>query len=526
MKKILIIVLLTLPTVSYMTRFGVWTTHDFHFFRQYEFNLCFREGSFPCRWAPDAGLGFGEPLFNYYGQFTYWLGQLFIQLGLSITASVKLLFLLSLVLSSLSMYLLARLFWSPTGALVSSLFYVYAPYRAVDAWVRGALPESLAFIYYPLILYSLEKKRYLVFSLLVSALLLTHNLSLFMFAPFLAVWWLVRSRDWKFIPALGLVFPLAAFYLLPVFFESHLVTLSRVTSDYYAYQLHFTTLSQLFLSRFWGYGGSTWGLNDTMSLSVGHLHWLIPIIVLIYSTFKYLTLHPSPESGEGTKGRGTKEIWLFTSLAFIAVFLTHGKSEFLWKIIPGMSYVQFPWRFLSISTLFFSLAAGTVKLPRHLHLCLILVIILFNFSFFRPDIWRSVSDSEQFSGPLWDEQRSSALSDFWPTNAALPTTFAPHLPELVSSGAHKQTYYLNLASPTQIIFSTVYFPGWHLYSQGTKIALSHPSGLITASLPPGSQTYELIFQDTPPRTAGNLLSLLSLALVLLFVLKSKFYAKH
>ena len=64
-----------------------------------------------------------------------------------------------------------------------------------------------------------------------------------------------------------LVFLLSGFYLLPVIFESYLVTVGQTTQNYYNYRIHFTTLYQLFISRFWGYGGSTWGPNDTMSFS-------------------------------------------------------------------------------------------------------------------------------------------------------------------------------------------------------------------------------------------------------------------
>ena len=56
---------------------------------------------------------------------------------LSVLDSVKANFILSILASSMAMYFLARKFWSNTGALVSALFYAYAPYRAVDVWVRG-----------------------------------------------------------------------------------------------------------------------------------------------------------------------------------------------------------------------------------------------------------------------------------------------------------------------------------------------------------------------------------------------------
>ena len=77
--------------------------------------------------------------------------------GVNILANtVKITLGLSLVVSGWLMYLFARKYWGNLGGLISGLFYVYAPYRAVDVWVRGALPESLAFVFYPLILLMLD----------------------------------------------------------------------------------------------------------------------------------------------------------------------------------------------------------------------------------------------------------------------------------------------------------------------------------------------------------------------------------
>src|SRR3989344_2960644 len=391
MKKALLIILLSRPAFGLMLQPGVWTMHDFHLFRQYEFDLCAKEFVFPCRWARDSSLGFGQPMFVFYGQSPYWLGQLFVFSGFQIIDSVKITFILSLVLSGLAMFLLARNFWGDKGALISALFYIYAPYRAVDVWVRGALPEALAFIFFPLILYFLETKRYLLLSGSLALLLITHNLSLYMFLPFLGLWWLLRSRDLKVIHSGLLALLLSAFYWLPVVVEGSWINLSSTTQNYYTYAHHFTSLFQLFISRAWGFGGSVWGPNDTMSFSVGHLHWLVPLLILSIMLLKK------------TSKKILYLISYFLFLALFALFLTHGKSEILWKIIPGMSFVQFPWRFLTMAGLFLALAAGTV-----IHLtkntlvlsALLITLVLINGQFFRPDIWRGVDDRQQFSQSL------------------------------------------------------------------------------------------------------------------------------
>ena len=511
-KLLLLLLLLLLPTFGLMLRRGIYTMHDFHVFRQQQFEKCLiQTKTFPCRWSPDAGMGYGEPVFNFYGQFPYWLGQMIRLSGLSILNTVKANFILTIVTSAVAMYFLTRKLWSNTGALISAVFYAYAPYRAVDVWVRGALNESLAFVFFPLILLSIKefistnKNKYLFWLILsLSGLTITHNLSLLIFAPFAIIWtifwWWQSNRSIHLIYDLtsaGLAsILLSGFYLLPVVFESHLVTLGETIGGYYDFHSHYATLKQLFLSTFWGFGGSTWGPNDTMSFAVGQVHWTLAVIVSVCVLVK----------------KANKEILFFISLGLLAIFLTHGKSDLIWNLIKPMAYIQFPWRFLTMSTLFLSLSAGAVVkfFPKIFMPLLLCLLLLLNSGIFRPDIWRDITDQEQFSGKLWDEQRSSALSDFWPKSAKIPSEFAPKLPEII---LETNTY-------QKVRYSIVYFPGWVARIDGKKINVfpSGPLGLVTVRVPQGKSGV-LSFEDTPVRRIGNIVSLVTLLGLMIWIWK-------
>jgi len=510
LKNVFLILLFCLPTFSLMLRPGIFTMHDFHVFRQYEFDKCITAKTFPCRWAVDSGMGYGEPLFNFYGQFPYWVGQIFHWAGWQIIDATKANFILTLTFSAVGMFFLARRFWGNRGGVVSALFYVYAPYRAVDIWVRGALSEAYAFVFLPVIFLSLDtflesrsRKSFFWLVLSLTGLLITHNLSFLMMVPFLGVWIIVRlgKSPWRgvvawFVSLPLLVFLLSGFYLLPLIFESYLVTVNQVTQDYYNYRLHFTTLYQLFISSFWGYGGSTWGSNDTMSLSVGYLHWIVGLVVLFAAlVFKKLINNKSL-------------IILLALMGLTAIFLTHGKSEGIWKLLPPLAYIQFPWRFLGLATFFLSLLSGAMALviSKKLIPLLLLLLLLLNSGFFHPDIWRSISDAQQFSGSLWDEERSSALRDFWPKSAPqLPTDFAFLEPKILLA----TTEYLKVQYPV------VFFPGW---TSQVDLFPSGSLGLITARIPLGTQI-DLKFIDTPVRVIGNWISLLTFMTLLIWKIK-------
>lgn len=534
----LLAILLSLPAFGLMLKSGIYTMHDPHLFRIQQFDACFNSGAFPCRWAGESGKGFGEPLFNFYAQFPYWLTQGFRLLGMSLIDSAKSVYILSLVVSAVAMYFLSRRFFGSYGGILSAVFYVFAPYRAVDIWVRGALPESLAFVFFPLLLLFLDDylvtkktKPLILFSFSLALLMTTHNLSFLMFSPFLFVFWFFRSLKLKtfknlqgLIPASVFALLLSAYYLLPVSFENDLVTIEDTISGYYDYRIHYATLRELFISRFWGYGASLWA-QKFLSISVGQIHWILPLLISLLLLFRRL--------------RAKIDYLLFFQFFFLglgALFLTHGKSSLIWNSLSVMKYIQFPWRFLTVGVFFLSLSVGAFSqmvLPRFRVLIPVVMVlaVLTNVSFFRPDIWRNISDSDLISGPLWDEGRSSSLTDFWPKSAPKPpVVFAGIEPEFVSGSgsvitADKKTglftYTLSLDSKSYIRFPVVYFPGWVGTDNNKRLAIapSGDNGLVTAELNPGEHFIVLKFTNTPIRDWGNIISLLALASTPLWFLK-------
>jgi hypothetical protein len=476
-KNIFVVVLLVLitPTFYRMLQPGIYSMQDFHFFRQLEFDKCVKALQIPCRWAPDAGLGYGEPLFIFYGQLPYFFGEIYHLLGGSIIDSVKFLFAFSLFGSGISMFFLARKIWkNDFSALISSMIYVYAPYRAVDVWVRAALPEAVSFVLFPLIFLSIEKKSLFWFSVLLSSLVLTHNLSLIMFLPILIVWVIYR-KFWKSIFGAIIALFVSAFYVLPVIFESKYIDLISTTKGYFDYRAHFATLYQIFISRFWGYGGSTWGLEDGLSLSVGIVQWLLPLIIILLVLLR-------------RKFIANKEFFILFILGIFYIFLTHNKSTFLWTHIPGMEFIQFPWRFLGMATFSLALSTGAIIQFFDKQKIIILITILFsvmalNFTFFHEDIWYGVDDNYFTTGAEWVRQRTASIGDYWPL-------FGHAIPSVPSDGK-----YIN------------YFPGW-------KSIVPEKDGLILAQ---GS-----VFTNTFVREIGNIISLISIfGLGIYFVFKNK-----
>ncbi len=513
---------------------------DFPYFRMVEYARCISDGQFPCRWAANAGLGYGEPVFNFYSHIPFLLGGILANLGISVVSSLKFVFGFSLIGSAFAMYLLSRTVWkSDWAGVLSSILYLYAPYRAVNVWVRGALPESFAFIILPLILFCFEKyiqkeqKQWLVgFSISLSALLLTHNLSVLLFSMTISLWILLRlfihHKLRLLLPiciASVLSVGLASFYLLPVITESSFVNLQTTTEGYFNFRAHFVTLEQIFLSRFWGYGGSTWGSEDGLSLAIGPVQWSMSLITGVYAMVLLWK--------KRRVSTNLLSVLFLVGSGFLYLLLMHNKSTPLWEMTASVSqYIQFPWRFLGIALFSFSFAGGflvstfnTLRSKFVFAASILTLVIGLNAPFFKEDYWISASDRELQSGERWVDQSRASIGDYWPKYGPIPTEYmtVPANTRLIEKGSQMQQYEVTNTTSGVVSFPVAYFPGWRAYlGQDEEISITPDvNGMISSTISEGSHTVRLVFTRTPVRVAGEIVSLASMCTFLAFLFVNK-----
>lgn len=508
---------------------------DMHLFRLDQFDQCLKDGQIPCRFIKDGGLGYGYPLFNFYPPLAYIVAEFFNLLGFSLINSLKITFILPHLIGVFGLYFFAKLYFNQKAAFLSALLFLFAPYQATDSFVRGAIAESLAlnllpWIFYYLTLYLKNQKHKVALVISLSLLLLSHNLISVAIAPFLIIYSLLvlkieRGLTFKALLRLALLsllsFGLSAFFILPALFEKNLTTVNTMTQGYFQYHIHFATLNQLFISRFWGFGASLWGPIDDMAFSLGHLHWILAFTSLSLLFTK--------------KNKVNKIILLFFFVLFLfTAFLTHNKSTFIWQALPFMAFFQFPWRFLSLSIFALSFIGGSViLLVNKKYQTLLLVVlstltVLLNFSYFKEDIWfPNLTDHQKLSGKAFFDQSAAGLKDYWPNySTSFPSSLAPDLP-LVKGDANISNYQkksnrlemdIEIKTPSTVTLPLVYFPNWQLYLDGqlTSFKIDKSLGLITFDLKEGNYFVQLLFKNTSLRSVANLLSFLS-AMILIFI---------
>lgn len=550
--NLVIIFLFSLVFGWQLLRPGFYTMHDdLQVMRLYEMDRCFKDGQLPCRFAPDMAQNYGQPLFNFYSAFPYYLGELVHLVGFSFIDTVKLLFLLSLFLSGIFTYLLARHFLNEKTALVAAIAYLAVPYHALDIFVRGALAESWGLTLMPLALYCLFRLAKkpgatsgILLSLSLAALLTTHNPTVLIGAPFFAVLGLYalfispkcRQFFLYLVPALLLGLGLSAFFLLPVLFEKSLIQTSFLITDYFDFRAHFVTVSQLFAKLSWGYGPSrfnSWQYPETLSFFVG----LLPIIALVLSPVVFW---------QSRRHRSVIFFLITFVLCLIALFMTHARSVFIWEKLPFLSYLQFPWRFLSIAALMSSLLTGFLaeslmarfRRPDFIVWLFVVFLVLINISYFRFEKYLpELTDTAKLTGAAYDTQIKGALLDYLPkTSKKIPQAKAPSLPVTKSGQVtlnyfdHRSNYF---ASEFDVLsddgatvqFPIMYFPGWEVYRNraATPIQpdIDNDFGLITVKLTKGHTLIQSFFEDTPVRTFGNWSTFISGFVLLLWFLFSK-----
>jgi len=530
---------------------GYFSIHDdLQVGRLYQMDLCFRDGQLPCRWVPDMGYGYGYPLFNYYPPLPYYFGELIHIIGFSIIDSTKVMFIAGFVISAILMFLFGRKLWGDWGGLLSSVLYLFAPYHSVDVYVRGAMNEHWALAFLPGVCWAVygivekKNKRYLpAMAIFFGLLLLSHNLMALIFTPVIGIFallliWLKKKNFKEKIISLFLGglwgFGLAAFFSLPVILEKKYAHVETVLMGYFNYLAHFVSIGKLLFTRFWGYGSSGWLQETGMPFQVGFPHWPLAVIVFLLTIVLFL------------KKKITKE-YLILNTYFLIIFLStlfmvHPRSVFIWDAIPLLAYLQFPWRFLTLVIFSISiLGGGVVFLLKNksaqliCSLSIIILTIALNVSFFRFEKTFPMTDKDKlFSAKGWNKLQTDAIFDYLPVYAkAPPGGPAPGRPEIkegkaetsdIKKGTDWYRFKINVQEEAKVQIPVYDFPGWKAFVDGKKSQISHDNflGLISIKVPGSVHSVEVKLTDTPIRSIGNTVSLISWGLLLCFVFRSRF----
>jgi hypothetical protein len=568
-----------------------WGANDarHHVYFLFEFNRSVQDGIWWPRWSPDFAFGYGYPFFNIYGPLSHFIAQLLLHfLGFSYTAAIEAVFVLSIVASAGAMYAFVRSWGGRQAALVAALVYTYIPYHLLNLYVRANLAESMAFVWMPLLLWTVRQAaltgRYrwvagAAFS--YAGLLLTSNLVFVLFTPLLGLYWLVVTAGYSELgraawrqpafwyawlrraapPVVGLVLGLglSAIFLLPMVTERQYVRVDQWFDGRYSFAGHFVYFFQLFSPQ-WGFGASQAGPDDPIGFQLG----VAAFVLAVLGTLRAWSF----------AGRLRWEIACLLVVGLGATFLTLTWSAPLWDLpLIGaiLGSAQFPWRWFSIAAVALSALAGLLLLPEQPAeegtpalngplVALIVVILLSSYSMLEvelsepaegpvglPALMRFQQSSDEMTGstawvkeiPTWSGMADIYISrerngevvdplatmvDYSVVNYNRTTGFVVHSQQRTS--VMEEVFYWSPLPGRRIVYNQFYYPGWRAYlldgPGGTPVEElavipeeDGPLGRMTVPVPPGEGYVQLRFEDTPPRTIGRAISVVTLALLLL-----------
>ncbi len=502
-----------------------------------EFDQALRDGAWYPRWAVDQAVGYGYPLFIFYAPLAYFTAEAFHLLGLSVTWSVKLTFLLSFWLGAIGMHFLGRRLWGERGGLIASILFTFAPYHLVDVYVRCALAEFLAFSLLPLCLLAFHRLldrpspgNTALAGFAMGAIILAHQITALIFVPMLAAFILyegVKRRSarpllFSFLAGL-LSLGLSAAYWIPALAERSFIVQEQWMMAKYNFQEQFVYLFQLFHPE-WGYGYAVAGPEDGMPLQIG--------LVLLGSSIGALVL-----GWKEREKRGRIAFW--ASCALVSLFLTLPASEPVWEKIPLLPLVQFPWRFLALAVVALSLLGGLLgeMLGEKAHL-LVLLALVSTFDYTLPQHTTVPPRAEQpvavidFELDYPDMRGMTAWSQEFPEESPLIEQYLKgetlRKAEIIRGrgtvtpvrhGGRSEEVEVEAEGEATLLFYTYYYPGWRAYVDGKPVPIRPEGkyGLIALEVPGGRHRVLLRFEDTPLRFWSQILSLASLLLGLVLL---------
>jgi hypothetical protein len=329
--------------------------HDFQFHLASWMDAAgqWREGIVYQRWAEWANWGFGEPRFIFYPPASWMIGA---ALGSILPWMIApgVFIWLALIAAGIAMWTLAREWLPGPQAGAAALLYTLNPYHLVIVYYRSDFAELLAGALLPLLLWAaldLRRggwRRAPLLAVVFSATWLSNApaavISTYSLGLLLIVACLLDRGLRPLIPggtAMIAGFGLAAVYILPAAWEQRWVQITQALAEnlHPAQNFLFTHSNDPdFLLFNWKVSGVALGVMLTTGIAA------------VFAR----------------RRRESSEIWwMLVALGAASVVLMFHPSLVLWRYLPRLRFVQFPWRWLEpLDVVFAFFVAAATNLSR------------------------------------------------------------------------------------------------------------------------------------------------------------------
>jgi 6-pyruvoyl-tetrahydropterin synthase related domain len=503
-----------------------------------------REGIAYPRWAEWANWGFGEPRFIFYPPASWMLGAAFGSV-LPWKLAPGIFIWLCLMVAGMAMWRLAREWLPGPQAIATGVLYAVNPYHIVDAYYRSDFAELLASALFPLLVWSawrLIRDGWRAVPLLATvvgaiwlsnapaAVIATYSLALLIFSG------CVASRSIKPIlpgsAGMAAGFGLAALYILPAAWEQRWVQISEVISE----NLH------PFKNFLFAHGDDpefvlfNWKVS---SIAAG-----VILITGIAGVFM------------ARQRKYFREFWwMLMALGAASVLLMFPLSAALWRHLPKLQFVQFPWRWLLpvdfVFAFFVAAAISRARRPWAWWLAVAIAIVATETAIVH-DCWWAGKDVVILADGIRSGHGYEGTSEYAPLGTdrfqlpgtppdsgdETPQAIGPPNPRIAKqdedSGdivpaagvrlhveqwtAERKLFSAETHADVTLALRLVNYPAWEIQADGAMVRpeLMPDTAQLLVPLLAGAHQIEVRFRRTWDRTLGDAISMIT-ALVLIAV---------
>lgn len=500
-----------------------------HLFRIAAIHQSLIDGDFPASWASHLAYGFGTPVFLFNWTLPYYLAQPFL-VHFSVIDSLKIVEASAVVASFFTMLLLLRKWFSLVPALMGAFFYCFIPHRIYLLYTSGSLGENVSFILWPLVILSvvlLSEKKYrfgfMLGSVSFALLMLTHQVMFLLVTPFwfcLMLAYAIALKNRKiFAYGLGSWIAgllLTAFFWVPAILEKGYIHIDENTGWVYVGDLlPFRIL--LLEPGYYQLTGDQWFMHI---YGFGWIALATPILWIF--AYAKLLLHWD------SKHR-TALLTGLISIGFMALslFLVTKPSLFLWRIIPLLPSIIYPYRFealaLFTASILFAGFIAKIKPPWFLTALILVAIVILTYPaipFTNPRIdWPDVhfyygDSTSDMSGeflPKWSDAEHFFGDNRWQRYALGRITRGNGTVSSMVKRSSWVSFSVHAITPVTVTINQLYFPGWQVTANGKVLPIGKNSqGEMTILLSPGMHEVRATYVGTGLAHVTQLLSLVAL----------------
>jgi uncharacterized membrane protein len=463
-------------------------------------------GNFYPSWAADENLGYGGIGVRFYPPLTPFLFALVkILVGNWHTATCLVFFLFTFV-GAIGIYLLAKEFLtSNTECVFAAIIFIFMPYHLYQIQNGSQFAEFAACSIIPFtFLFVTRISRYgnftdiLGLAVSFAILILTHlpttvigSLSLLIYSLLS----LSKGKSWstllKLFSAVALALLASSVYWLKIVTEMNWLRNTKLTdNNFYDYSYNFLLTADWFGEK------QLWFIN------------FIFLTLVIISALAVITLFLSNQ---------TKKMRGIASILFFALFMCLVLSKPIWIIIPFLSEVQFPWRWLTIVSVcspivFVASYRSLANLSRtssHWNnftkglAALIVICILGIFALMWSEFSLNHVDAKNYENYVAEKSDSLGGEWFWTIktkeevfNINEKVITDGRETEISSWQANERIFTVAEGNQTEARIATLFYPHWKSEVNGVSIQPQiSGDGAILVSIPKEKANVKLWFEE-------------------------------